>query len=121
MVRGLQFAVLLMATVTSVWVFFDAKSRGMWPWVWFLLSLGMWIFGFPAYLLRRYQLKLRSQRLGTPPFVPDYKNDLYHMFDRVAVALVAGLMFASVWYLSGLRSASRVQNPPSYIQYQHSK
>jgi len=33
MTRVIQITLLLMTTVTSVWVFFDARSRGMWPWV----------------------------------------------------------------------------------------
>jgi hypothetical protein len=118
MIRGFQFVVLLMVSVTSVWAYLDAKSRGMRGWVWFTLSLGMWIFGFPMYLLRRYQLELRAKRLGTPPFVPDVKNDLYYTIDRVTVVLVAGLAFVSLWWLTGrpVRTSRQLFPNGSYIE-----
>jgi hypothetical protein len=53
---------------TSLWVLFDARSIGfkrgqvkglfsMGPWGWFFGSLLLWIVCFPAYLLKRGELK----------------------------------------------------------------
>ena len=60
--------ILLIIVVTSVWVFFDAKSIGvkkgqlkgvcnLAPGGWFIVCLGLWIIGFPAYLAKRPELK----------------------------------------------------------------
>ncbi|NIA10463.1 MAG: hypothetical protein GWP10_12225 [Nitrospiraceae bacterium] len=55
-------------TGTSIWVLLDAKSIGvkkgqikgianMGPWGWFFACLGLWIIGFPLYLVKRAEYK----------------------------------------------------------------
>jgi len=53
---------------TSIWVFIDAKKIGvkkgqlkgifnMAPGGWLIVCLGLWIIGFPAYLIKRPELR----------------------------------------------------------------
>ncbi len=60
--------ILLLVIVTSVWIFFDARSIGvkkgqvqglanMNPGGWFFGSLLLWIVAFPLYLANRSQFK----------------------------------------------------------------
>lgn len=64
--------VLLIVVVTSIWVWVDARNIGarrgvirglgnMWPFEWFLCSLGLWIIGFPLYLVKRGKIKSTMQ------------------------------------------------------------
>jgi hypothetical protein len=120
LLSGLRIALFLMTVVTSVWVFIDARKRGMWRWTWFLFSLLMWMFGFPAYLLRRYQLDLRSERLGTPKYVAFPRNDPYETnMERVAIlscvvvaVLVSGFMLILLSTMSRIGSRSYSRRPP---------
>jgi hypothetical protein len=59
---------LIVIIVTSIWVFFDAKTIGvqkgqvdgianMGPLGWLLCCLLLWIVGFPLYLAKRSQFK----------------------------------------------------------------
>ncbi|MDA8170276.1 MAG: hypothetical protein M0Z48_00405 [Nitrospiraceae bacterium] len=59
---------ILFILVTSIWVYFDAKAIGvrkglikgltdMGPGGWFVVCLGLWIVGFPAYLATRGKYK----------------------------------------------------------------
>lgn len=59
---------LLFIVGSAIWVFFDAKSIGvkkgqltglvnLSPFGWFLVTLLIWIIGFPAYLANRGKLK----------------------------------------------------------------
>jgi hypothetical protein len=114
MTSEFRMALVLALTLVSVWVFFDAKSRGMWAWTWYLVSI---LFGFPLYLLRRYQLQLRSKRLGTPEFVPPtYKGDPDYTMDKILVIFVAVMMVGFMFFLTSLgRRRVQPQNR-DYIQ-----
>jgi hypothetical protein len=65
--------ILLVILGTSIWVFFDARSLGvkkgmvkgildMGPWVWFFVTLLLWIVGFPAYMATRDKYKKIAQQ-----------------------------------------------------------
>jgi hypothetical protein len=59
---------LIVVIVTSIWVFVDAKTIGakkgllqgffdLGPFGWFVVTLLLWIIGFPAYLAKRGEIK----------------------------------------------------------------
>jgi len=44
---------LVLLAAVSLWVFKDANSRGMNPWLWALFTFFLLIIGLPVYLLSR--------------------------------------------------------------------
>lgn len=61
--------VLVVVVATAIWVYFDAKSLGVTrgdgalsanPSGWLLVTLVLWIVGFPLYLAMRPEFKRRA-------------------------------------------------------------
>ena len=68
---------------TSIWVWIDASQigarrglasgiLGMGPLGWFLLTILLWIVGFPAYLLMRDRIRAAAQASPQPPGLQPY-------------------------------------------------
>ena len=77
--------VLIVVVLTSVWVYFDAKSIGvapgrskgffdMGPAGWFGSCLLLWIVAFPTYLAKREGYRRSNQTPLQPSEVADYRK-----------------------------------------------
>lgn len=77
LVGAVTIVLSLIVLGSSIWVYTDAKSIGakrgqlkgvcdMGPFGWFVVSLGIWIIGFPMYLASRPELKRINHKASLP-------------------------------------------------------
>ncbi len=81
-----QAGMLTAEAITSVWVFYDARQKGIQqPWRWALGSLLLWPFVFPWYLARR------ASPRASCPFVEGRGLAI-----TILILFLAGLVFVAV-------------------------
>jgi hypothetical protein len=95
--------VLLIVVLSSIWVYFDARSLGakkgvlkgffdMGPGGWFWVCLLLWIIGFPAYLAKRGAYKRARAERSEPRTTTSASADALAQIEKLGQLKQQGIL-----------------------------